>query len=83
MWGFLGVMLFIFVVCEIGLESFGEFASCEHNPPPASLAFEADIRAEPRDSPLIGTTGMLFTESQVVVEVEVEGHGWRFLIGNW
>jgi hypothetical protein len=63
--------LFIFVLCQIGFESFGKFAAGEHNPSSTALAFEPDIRAETCDGPLIGATGMLFSEAEMVVEAQV------------
>ncbi len=81
MWGFLGSVLFIFMFCQIRFESLREFAPREHDASPAAFAFKPDIRAETSDSPLVGSTRMLFAESQVVVEAEVGKHGTE--IGNW
>jgi hypothetical protein len=74
MCGFLGAVLFIFVFCQVGFESLCEFAPGKHDASPAALAFQPNIRAETSHRPLIGTTRMLFTESQVVVEAEVGEH---------
>ena len=74
MWGFLGVgrlVMFFFVFGEIGFEPFGKFAPCKHNTSSAAFAFQPNIRAKTCDSPFVGTAGMLFTQSQVIVELQV------------
>ena len=63
--------------CEVGFESLCEFAACEHDTMLTTLAFETDIRAETRDGPFVGAAGMLFAESQVIVEAEVGEHIWK------
>jgi hypothetical protein len=63
--------LFIFVLCQIGFESFGKFAPSEHDMPATALAFEPDVRAETSDSPLVGATGVLFSKAEMIVEVQV------------
>jgi len=65
---------------EIGFEPFGEFTPCKHNMPPATFAFESDIRAEACDGPFIGTARMLFTEAQVVIEAQVREHSNKHYI---
>ena len=74
MCGFLGVVLFIFVFCQIGFESLGEFAPGEHDSSSTPLTFKPNIRAKTSHRPLIGTTRMLFAEAQVVVEAKVSKH---------
>ena len=59
---------------EIGFESLCKFAAREHDAPSAAFTFESNIRAETCDGPLVGAAGMLFTEAQVIVEVEVGEH---------
>ena len=59
---------------QVGFESLCKFAPCQQDPTPAAFTFKADIRAKACDSPLIGTTRMLFTETQVVVEAEIGEH---------
>jgi hypothetical protein len=56
---------------EVDFKSLCKLAPREHDTPSAALAFQPNIRAETRDSPLIGPTWMLFAESQVVVEAKV------------
>jgi len=73
----LGIDLFIFMLCQIGFESFGQFTACEHDAPPTALTFKPDIRAEASHCPFVGTAGMLFAKAQVIVEVEVGEH-WEF-----
>ena len=63
--------MFIFVLCQIGFESFGKFAPSEHDTSATSLAFKPDIRAETCDRPFVGATGMLFSEAEMVVEAQV------------
>ena len=67
-------MFIFFVFCEVGFESFCEFAACEHDAPSAAFAFKPDIRAEAGDSPFVGATGVLLAEAQVVVEAQVGKH---------
>ena len=75
MCGLLGAVLFIFVFCQVGFESLCEFAPGKHDTSPAAFTFQPNIRTKTSYRPLIGTTRMLFTESQVVVEAEVGEHG--------
>jgi hypothetical protein len=78
--------MFIFVLGEVGFKSLGKFTPRKHNAPPTSLAFKPDIRAETRNSPLVGAAGMLFTEAQVVVEAQVGEHkirDWRIEDCYW
>ena len=62
------------VICEIGFEPFGKFAPGEHDVAPATFTFESDIGAETCHSPFVGTAGVLFTEAQMVFELEVGEH---------
>ena len=75
MCGFLRVVWLILVFCQIGFEAFCELTPGKHDASSTTFAFKADIRAETRHRPLIGTTRMLFAEAQVVVEAEVGEHG--------
>jgi hypothetical protein len=70
-------MLLFFMRGEIGFESLGQFAPGKHDAPSTAFAFQPDIRAEPRDDPFIGAAGMLFTQSQVIVELQVREHNQR------
>jgi len=68
--------IFSFIMLrQVGFETFGKFTPCKHNTSPASFALESDIGTETRDSPFVGAARMLFSESQVVVELEVGEHG--------
>lgn len=60
--------------CQVGFESLCEFAPRKHDASPAALTFQPNIRAETSHRPLIGTTRMLFAESEVVIEAEVGEH---------
>ena len=71
MWGFLGIVLFIFVFGEVGFESLCKFPPREHDAPPTTFAFQPDIRAQTCNRPFIGAAWMLFAKSQMVVEAEV------------
>jgi hypothetical protein len=62
---------------EIGFESFGKFTAGEHDVASATFAVEPDIRAETGDSPFVGAARMLFTQAQVIVELEVGEHGGK------
>jgi hypothetical protein len=63
--------LFIFVLCQIGFESFGELTPCQQDVPSAAFAFEPDIRAQAYDRPLIRSTWVLFSESEMVIKAQV------------
>jgi hypothetical protein len=39
--------------------------------PATALAFKSDIRAETSDGPLVGATGVLFSEAEMIVEAQV------------
>jgi hypothetical protein len=67
-------MLFFFVFGEIGFEPLGKFAAGQHDAPSTAFAFQPNIRAEPRDDPLIGATGMLLAQPQVIVKTQVGKH---------
>jgi hypothetical protein len=67
MWAFLGIGWFIFVLGKVGFESLCQLAPCQHDAPSAAFAFEPDIRAEARDSPLIGAARMLFPQAKMIV----------------
>lgn len=60
--------------CQVGFESLCEFAPRKHDASSATLTFQPNIRAETSYRPLIGTTRMLFAESEVVIEAEVGEH---------
>jgi hypothetical protein len=64
-------VLFIFVFGEVNFESLGEFSPGKHNASSATFTFQPDIRAQTGNCPLIGAAGMLFAESQVIVEAQV------------
>jgi hypothetical protein len=57
-----------------GLDPPGQFTARQHHPPTAAFALQADIRAEPDDSPFIGTAGVWFTQAQVGVELQIRKH---------
>ena len=67
-------MLFIFVFSEVDFEPLGEFAPGEHDASSTAFAFKPDIRTETGNGPLVGAAGMLFAESQVIVEAQVGEH---------
>jgi hypothetical protein len=53
---------------QVSFESFGKFTARQQYPPPTTFALQPDIRAKTRDNPLIGSTGMLFSEAKMIVE---------------
>jgi len=53
---------------EVRFDPFGKFAPRKHNTPPTAFALEADIRPQTCHDPLVGTTGVLFTQAQVIVK---------------
>ncbi len=81
MWGFLGTVFSIFAALfllgEIGLEPFRQFAPCEQDAPPTAFAFQPDVCAETSHGPFVGAAWMLFAEPQVIVDVKVGKHGWE------
>ena len=56
---------------QIGFEPFRQFTPRQQDAPPAAFAFETDIRAQARNDPLVRATGVLFSETEMVVEVQV------------
>jgi len=70
------LLILFFKFCEIGLKSLCEFATGQHDAPSTTFTFEADIRAEARDSPFVGAAWMLFAQTQMIVEFEVRKHGF-------
>lgn len=56
---------------QVGFESPGKLTPREHDTPPTAFAFEPDIRAKPRDSPLVGAARMLFSEAEKIVDAQV------------
>ena len=59
---------------KIGLESFCKFTAGEHHASSAAFALQPDIRAETDNGPFIRATGMLFTQAQMIVQLEVWEH---------
>jgi len=56
------------VLCQVSFDSFGKFAARKQDAPSTTFAFEPDIRAQARHNPLIGSAGMLFSESEMIIE---------------
>jgi hypothetical protein len=67
-------MSFFFVPGEVGFEPLGKFTTGKQNAASTAFALQPNIRAQARNSPFIGTTGMLFAQAQVIVEVQVGEH---------
>ena len=59
---------------EVGFESLGKLAAGQHDPSAAAAAFEADICAQTNHVPFIRTAGMLLSQAQVIVQLEVGKH---------
>ena len=55
-------MSLIFLFGKIDFQSLCKFPPREHDPPPTTFAFKADIRTETRDSPFVGAAWMLFAQ---------------------
>jgi hypothetical protein len=51
------------MLCQIGFQSFCQFTPRKQDSPSTAGTFEPDIRAQARDNPLVGATGMLFSEA--------------------
>lgn len=64
-----------FMAGQVGFDPFRKFAPCKHDAPSTAFAFESDIRAETGHDPFVGTTGMLFAQAQVIVEMQIGEHG--------
>jgi hypothetical protein len=62
------------MLCQVGFETFCKFTAGEHHASPAAFALQPDIRAETDNGPLVRTTGMLFTQAQMIVQLKVWEH---------
>ena len=81
MCGILGFRLFIlFVFGEVGFESLCKFAAGQHDAPATAFAFQANIRTQADDIPLVRAAWMLFAQAQVIVQLQVRKHGGIRLI---
>jgi hypothetical protein len=67
-------MLFIFMFRKIGFESLCQFAPCQHDAPSTALAFKSNVRAEAHHRPFVGTAGVLFSQTQMIIEAKVREH---------
>ena len=67
-------MFIIFMFSEIRFESFCKFASGQHDASSTTLALQPNIGAEPDNRPLVGAARMLFSQTQVIVELQVGKH---------
>jgi hypothetical protein len=56
---------------EVGFEAPHQFTAGKHHAAAAAFAFEANIRAEADDDPIVGAAGMRLAQSQVIVELQV------------
>ena len=56
---------------QVGFESLGKFTPCQQDAPPTASTFESDIRAKACDGPLVGTARVLFSEAEMIVEMQV------------
>jgi hypothetical protein len=59
------------MLCQIGFESFCKFTPRQHNTSSTAFAFEPDIRAEPRDNPLVRATWVLLSKAEMIIQAEV------------
>lgn len=59
------------MLCQVSFKSFGKLTPREHDTSPTAFAFEPDIRAETRDSPFVGTTRVLLSKAEMIVQAQV------------
>lgn len=59
------------MLCKVGFQTLCQLAPCKQDAPPAAFAFEPDIRAQTRDSPLVGAARVLFSQAEMIVETQV------------
>ena len=59
------------MLCQVSFKSLGKLTPCEQDAPSTAFAFEPDIRAKPRDGPLIGAARMLFSEAEMIVDAQI------------
>ena len=59
------------MLCQVCFESFCKFTPRQHDAAATAPALEPNIRAQTRDSPLIGATGMLLSKAEMIVETQV------------
>jgi hypothetical protein len=62
------------VLGEIGFESLCKFASGQHDAASAAFTFQPNVRAQTRDDPFVGAAGMLFSKTEVIVQLKVWKH---------
>lgn len=60
---------------EVGFESLCQFAPREHDAAAATGAFQPNVRAETRHDLFVGAAGMLLSQAEVIVELQVGEHG--------
>jgi hypothetical protein len=62
-------LFIVFVLSEIRFESLCQFASGKHDASPTAFTFKTNIRAEARDDPFIRAARVLFSKSEMVVQL--------------
>lgn len=69
------LILFIFMDGKIYFQPSGKLASRKHDAMLAKLTFKPNIRAEADNNPFVGAAWMGFSQSQVIVKLQVGQHG--------
>jgi hypothetical protein len=59
------------VFSQVGFEPLGKLTPCQEDAPPTAFALEADVRAKAYNGPLVGAARVLFSEAQMIVEMQV------------
>lgn len=59
---------------QFSLEPLFQFAPRQKNVPPAGVALEADVRAQPRHRPLVAAAGVRFAKPQAIIKRYFQRH---------
>ncbi len=59
---------------QFSLEPLFQFAPREKDVPPAGVALESDVRAQPRHRPLAAAARMRFAQAQAIIKRHFQRH---------
>jgi hypothetical protein len=63
------------MLCQIYFHAFRKLTAREHNSMLTPFAFQSNIRAQANYSPFIRAARMRFSQTQMVVQLQVRKHG--------
>ena len=66
--------MFVFLLWKDRFGASGQFTARQHDTPTAAFTFQADIRSQACDPPLVRTTGVRFSHPYYIVELQVWQH---------